>query len=382
MSDDTLSQDEIDALLGSAGLSEYESETPAVDIFTLTESLRASIEPSFARLGDRLDTLLQVELGEARLLSREEFDPDGEEWILSVLRFSNALDGDLYFLFDPEWAKEVARFGSDATEEMTADQMLNALAPHLSAAAVGIAEQLSALIGDAVEVDAVRPQHLRTGPAAADPLPWNRESLVGFELTLVAGPQTIASGHLILEYDTAELLLDRLAAAAEAIDAPAAEPEFRPAHPTSPEPVVEPQESPPPASHERRPFTEAVHEEIAAASERRVKRPGPSPAYHAPVFRPLDDEDTSPGPHENLDLLLDVPLQVTVELGRTQKEIREILSLAKGQVIELDKLAGEPVDIFVNGKLIAKGEVVVMDENFGVRIISIVSRVERMQNLQ
>ena len=81
-------------------------------------------------------------------------------------------------------------------------------------------------------------------------------------------------------------------------------------------------------------------------------------------------------------MLLDVPLNITVELGRAEMEIREILSLTKGQVIELDKLAGEPVDVFVNGKLVAKGEVVVMDENFGVKISSIVSRQERMQNLR
>lgn len=84
----------------------------------------------------------------------------------------------------------------------------------------------------------------------------------------------------------------------------------------------------------------------------------------------------------NIGLIMDVPLQVTVELGRTRKLIRDILELAPGSVIELDKLAGEPVDILVNGKLIAKGEVVVIDENFGVRITDIVSPLERAHNLQ
>ena len=84
----------------------------------------------------------------------------------------------------------------------------------------------------------------------------------------------------------------------------------------------------------------------------------------------------------NIALLLDVPLQVTVELGRTRKLIRDILELSPGSVIELDKLAGEAVDILVNGKLIAKGEVVVIDENFGVRVTDIVSQIERTKNLQ
>ena len=84
----------------------------------------------------------------------------------------------------------------------------------------------------------------------------------------------------------------------------------------------------------------------------------------------------------NIGLILDVPLQVTVELGRTKKSIKEILELSNGSIVELDKLAGEPVDIHVNGKLLAKGEVVVIDENFGVRITDIVSPLERAQKLQ
>jgi flagellar motor switch protein FliN/FliY len=84
----------------------------------------------------------------------------------------------------------------------------------------------------------------------------------------------------------------------------------------------------------------------------------------------------------NLNLLLDIPLKVTVELGRTQKQIKDILELSQGSIIELDKQAGEPVDILVNNKLIAKGEVVVIDENFGVRVTDIVSQWDRVQKIQ
>ncbi len=84
----------------------------------------------------------------------------------------------------------------------------------------------------------------------------------------------------------------------------------------------------------------------------------------------------------NIDLIMDVPLQITVELGRSRKTIREILALTPGSVVELDKLAGEPVDLLVNGKLLAKGEVVVIDENFGIRVTDIISPIERVTNLQ
>ncbi|MDF2834881.1 MAG: CheC, inhibitor of methylation / FliN fusion protein [Paenibacillus sp.] len=103
--------------------------------------------------------------------------------------------------------------------------------------------------------------------------------------------------------------------------------------------------------------------------------------------QPVQFANFSNGPYvpqdaTNLNLLLDIPLKVTVELGRTQKQIKDILELSQGSIIELDKLAGEPVDILVNNKLIAKGEVVVIDENFGVRVTDIVSQWDRIQKLQ
>lgn len=97
------------------------------------------------------------------------------------------------------------------------------------------------------------------------------------------------------------------------------------------------------------------------------------------AFDPVEPNVIGSG---NLNLLLDVPLQVTVELGRTRKQIREILELGPGSILELDKLAGEPVDILVNNKLIAKGEVVVIDENFGVRVTDILTPAERISKLQ
>lgn len=86
--------------------------------------------------------------------------------------------------------------------------------------------------------------------------------------------------------------------------------------------------------------------------------------------------------HRNLDMLLDIPLKVTVELGRTKRSVEDILDLTSGSIIELDKLAGEPVDILVNNKLIAQGEVVVIDENFGVRVTDIISQTDRLMNLK
>ena len=99
-------------------------------------------------------------------------------------------------------------------------------------------------------------------------------------------------------------------------------------------------------------------------------------------FASFDTNVISQPESRNLNMLLDIPLQVTVELGRTKRSVKEILELSSGSIIELDKLAGEPVDILVNSRLIAKGEVVVIDENFGVRITDVLSQAERLNNLR
>jgi flagellar motor switch protein FliN len=98
-------------------------------------------------------------------------------------------------------------------------------------------------------------------------------------------------------------------------------------------------------------------------------------------FQPLEESEMQIE-RSNIDLILDVPLEVSVELGRTKKTIKEILELGAGSIIELDKMAGEPVDILVNGKMIARGEVVVIDDNFGVRITDIISPVKRLTQLK
>jgi flagellar motor switch protein FliN len=101
-----------------------------------------------------------------------------------------------------------------------------------------------------------------------------------------------------------------------------------------------------------------------------------------PVQYQTFDSDQWSAEKESIELIMDVPLEITVELGRTKKLIKDILEFGPGTILELDKLAGEPVDILVNGKYIAKGEVVVIDESFGVRITDIISASKRLSKIQ
>ncbi|MBS8263470.1 flagellar motor switch phosphatase FliY [Mesobacillus boroniphilus] len=109
---------------------------------------------------------------------------------------------------------------------------------------------------------------------------------------------------------------------------------------------------------------------------------GAQPTVQPAVFSSFETSQPQHAETKNLDMLLDIPLQVTVELGRTKRSVRDILELGSGSIIELDKLAGEPVDILVNNRLIAQGEVVVIDENFGVRVTDIISQSDRIKKLK
>jgi len=118
----------------------------------------------------------------------------------------------------------------------------------------------------------------------------------------------------------------------------------------------------------------------AALAEQAKAEPAPQPAQ-MPVF---DGSGTVAGQAaaNNLDMILDIPVSLTVELGRTKIAIRNLLQLAQGSVVELDGLAGEPMDVLVNGCLIAQGEVVVVNDKFGIRLTDIITPAERIRKLQ
>ncbi|MCE5393844.1 MAG: flagellar motor switch protein FliN [Acidithiobacillus sp.] len=126
-----------------------------------------------------------------------------------------------------------------------------------------------------------------------------------------------------------------------------------------------------------------------SASETRAKQEDTEAAAAAttgagvkPVPMPTLDDTTGKGSGNNLDMILDIPVTLSVELGRTKIQIRSLLQLAQGSVVELERLAGEPMDVLVNGYLIAQGEVVLVNDKFGIRLTDIVSPAERASRLR
>lgn len=121
------------------------------------------------------------------------------------------------------------------------------------------------------------------------------------------------------------------------------------------------------------PWAEALDEQAAAESAQQKANP-------APVAQ-LDD-DGKPRKDVDLDMVMDIPITISMEIGRTRISIRNLLQLSQGSVVELDRLAGEPMDVLVNDTLIAHGEVVVVNDKFGIRLTDVISASERIKKLR
>lgn len=126
-------------------------------------------------------------------------------------------------------------------------------------------------------------------------------------------------------------------------------------------------------AEESDPWAEALEEQAAGEAQQQQANP-------APVAK-LDD-DSRPHKDVDLDMVMDIPVTISMEIGRTRINIRNLLQLSQGSVVELDRLAGEPMDVLVNDTLIAHGEVVVVNDKFGIRLTDVISAAERIKKLR
>ncbi|NOR43009.1 MAG: flagellar motor switch protein FliN [Gammaproteobacteria bacterium] len=123
-------------------------------------------------------------------------------------------------------------------------------------------------------------------------------------------------------------------------------------------------------------------EEVSAVQEN-VAQQGKADEYERAAFKELNGKNNQLTTGEtNLDVILDIPVTLSMEIGRTELPIHNLLQLNQGSVVELDRLAGEPLDVLINGTLIAHGEVVVVNEKFGIRLTDVISPAERVKNLK
>jgi flagellar motor switch protein FliN len=352
MSDGSLSQEEIDALVGGTA----PDDLTATERDALGEIGNICMSSSATALSSLLGHQVQITTPSVELVAEDLLRHDAARpAAVVVIEYTAGLDGRNVFILGTREAAVIAdlMMGGDGTapaaelSELHVSAVAEAMNQMMGSAATAMAELL------AVRVDISAPS-VDIVDLAVDGLPMGIDGdeplvRVGFQLSVGDLVDTTLMQVMPVAFARALVggLLEAQAAPA-ATPAPEREPDPLPATP--------------------------------AADDDRHLRPVPVPVAQPVAFPSLDELPSAPG-GSDISLLLDVPLQVTVELGRTQMRIRNVLELVPGSIIELDKLAGEPVDVLVNGKQIARGEVVVIDEEFGVRITDVASQAKRLRGL-
>ena len=377
MSDGSLSQDEIDALLQGTDTIEMEATSGAATASGLPDELRDTfhnllrelVESQSSNLSMLTGKTVRIDAPTTEVVTREQLSADLPDELVEVkIDFTVGIVGEHVYLLPEETAVRIASLmlGQEGIE---LDEMaLSTIGEAIS----NIAGPTTAELGNRISrtIQTGTPTNRKTTKEEVS-LPQEDSFVkVDYPLTLEGDmpSRLIEIFPLSMVAEVASML------GGEAAPAPMAE---------APAGVNQPQgggmESLFGASEggESSGIAQTFGQPLGGAT--------PSPQAPPPNVQPVQFANLQPSnmPSEqgNIGLLMDVFMEMTVELGRTKKLIKEILTIGEGTIIELDKLAGEPVDILVNHKLIAKGEVVVIDENFGVRVTEIVSPMERMQDL-
>ena len=396
---DMLSQAEIDALLSGALSAEDEQQaSEPVDNTVLTPheidalgeigniSMGTSATTLYTLLGQKVTiTTPKVSVTTWEQLPKEYPHP----YVAAKIQYTNGLTGDNLMILQEQDVQIITdlMMGGDGKVEKAAElseMHLSAISEAMNQMIGSAATSLSSMFGKRVDISPPESQLIQFSKDSGRIQFENEHEIVKVELSLTVGNLIDSLIMQLLPVPFARELVESLY---RSDDVKEKSKEIIPQQRPDTQPVAPVQESigaqqPQPQQTYNRPQPQPMYNQQAAAAYEPAMPP-PSQPYYNPVnvqpaqFQSFDAMAPMPDA-QNIGLLMDVPLQITVELGRTSKKIREILEFGQGSIIELDKLAGEPVDILVNGKNIAKGEVVVIDESFGVRITDIIHPSKRL----
>jgi flagellar motor switch protein FliN/FliY len=385
-----LSQAEIDALLNRSA-PEADAREVESEIVDITEAERDALGEigniSFGSAATSLSTLLQqrVEITTPHvsvLRSHNVQDDFPRPYVMVTVDFTEGLSGANALAIELNDAKTIADLmlggdGRNVAGELN-DLHLSAVAEAMNQMMGGAATAMSTMFGFPINISP--PKVNLIDFAAGDKIEVGRsEWLVNTAFSLRVGDLIDSKIMQLVPVSFAKELLGLLHGSGDQMVAATQSAVMeRPASAQS-APVLaqSPQSAPANVDTNTHMPQVPVQQSGMAVTNQVLQMP-----VHRPEFADFSNDEVVAINPRNLALLYDVALNVTVELGRTRKSIRDVLDLAPGSIIELDKLAGEPVDIYVNNKRIATGEVVVIDENFGVRVTDIVSPVERVKQLQ
>jgi flagellar motor switch protein FliN/FliY len=383
-----LSQEEINALL-----QDMDTDSPPVPKLTadhkdaLGEIGNISYGSASTALSQLLNKRVEINTPTVYLTTpRELKEQHPTPYVLLEVEYKEGLKGTNILILKVEDASVIANLfmgGDGKKTKLDLDEIeLSAVTEAMNQMAGSAATSLSSLFSKKIDIF---PPRMRIIDFSKDPEAiikdvHNDDYMAAVQFRLVIESLIDSEIVLLFPFDFAVDLVDSLLNQTQTSAASSAPPP--PPTPVADRRITEPSPQPQPVQSE---------EHYSYNIPPVAAQPSPGPGYTSPpqqhvMVQPAQFASLggtqAPKDIGNIGLILDVPLQVTVELGNTRMKIKEILELGLGSVIELDKLAGDPVDIFVNGKLIAKGEVVVIDENFGIKVTDIVSHIERVNTLQ
>ena len=383
MSDGTISQSEIDALLSGVdvgGLSSGPSSNVNVDTATLGKFAGDLKDKVASNLNGMTDGAFEIGDPTVEAMDRDQLLAKLPEMVVAVMAdFNSGLKGDHLVLLAPEFAQKITSLVNKEENAELDDMALSVIGEFVSTHTGSEITDLSAIAGLASN-----PPEAVHVPKAMVRIPQGTFALFSYPLTLEGQTYTLWEA---VSSDVAEGIAKALgggtpdpAPAGGTLNAADMASMANLAGGAAPMGGMQM------GGFQQQPMMGGMPMGGMQMPMGGMQMGGMPMGMSMPNVQAVQYPNLSGGPttqeQGNIGLIMDVNMEMTVELGRTKKQIKDILGMGEGTIIELDKLAGEPVDILVNHKPIAKGEVVVIDENFGVRVTEILSPMERVSDLR
>ena len=387
--DGMLSQEEINALLGGADAGQDESADAVVNDSSVATVSEERLSPEE---GDALGEIANISMGTAATTlsvlvnNRVEITTPSLSYVtvqdlkenseapcvFIYISYQAGLEGKNVLVLKEHDVKIITdlMMGGDGTntESELSELHLSAISEAMNQMMGSASTSMSSMINEMVDISPPTARRIDFQATALDDVMGDMEGQLFVQVSFKMKIGDLVDSEIMQLYplDFARMIYERFkmtmdGVVEEPVEQPAPQPEPAPQPQPAAQPAPQPQVQPQPAMQQPMrgmPMYGMPPQDLNI-----------QPAQFQSFMPAQNLDGIAP---ENIDLIMDVPLEVTVELGRTSKAIKEILDFSPGTIIELDKLAGEPIDVLVNGKFVAKGEVVVIEESFGIRVTEII----------
>ena len=387
--DGMLSQDEINALLSgmNAGSSDPQADPqPAATEEILTDIEKDAIgEIANISMGTSATTLYSLVNRKVNITTptvsianwKNFIDEQEKPCVFIQIKYTEGLDGANILIMRERDVKVITdlMMGGDGNniDGELGELHLSAISEAMNQMMGSSATSLSSMLGRMIDISPPEASvvNLLENKNGADIAPFLAGDFVKIEFRMQIEDLVDSTIMQLYPIDFAKSLYEIFMGQQMGTSAAPAQPEPQPTPQPEPQPYIPPQAEVP-QMQQAMPQTQQAMPQMQQAMPQMQMPPMQQANVQPAQFQAFNTQmPQQMASQENIGLIMDVPLEVTVELGRTKKSIAEILDFTPGTIIELDKIAGEPIDVLVNGKFVAKGEVVVIEENFGIRLVEI-----------